>query len=152
MHGIQRIFIRTNLLGEESVNYPFFCNKILLHTMNALLVSSILFVLFDALFLWLRRKSFAQQIQDVQKEPLQMFPGAVIACYSLLILGLNYFIVYPRRPLWDAFFLGCFVNGVFETTNYSIFKKWQFETVVVDTLWGGVLFSLTTYLTYAFCD
>lgn len=115
-------------------------------------VSSILFIVLDALFLTFRSKAFAQQIQDVQQSPLRLYTGAVIACYMLLVLGLNYFIIYPRRPLWDAFFLGCLINGVFETTNYSIFKQWQFETVVVDTLWGGVLFSLTTWLTYMICN
>lgn len=120
--------------------------------MYALLVSSVLFVVLDAIFLTFRSKAFAKQIQDVQQSPLRLYPGAVIACYLLLVLGLNYFIIYPHRPLWDAFFLGCLINGVFETTNYSIFKQWQFETVVVDTLWGGVLFSLTTYLTYLLCN
>ena len=120
--------------------------------MNSIVVSSVIFLVLAGLFLWLRQKEFAQQIREVQSSPLHLYWGAVIACYSLLILGLNYFIIYPRRPLWDAFFLGCLINGVFETTNYSIFKQWKFETVVIDTLWGGILFSLTAYLTYSILD
>ena len=32
-------------------------------------------------------------------------------------------------------------------TNYAIFKKWNMTAVIMDTLWGGILFSLTRYLT-----
>jgi uncharacterized membrane protein len=120
--------------------------------MKALIVSSILLLILDGIFLGVRQKAFLHQIRVVQNEPLHLYWGAVLACYTLLILGLNYFIIFPRRPVWDAFFLGCLVNGVFETTNYSIFKKWELETVVVDTLWGGVLFATTTYLTYLYLD
>jgi uncharacterized membrane protein len=42
--------------------------------------------------------------------------------------------------------LGLFVYGVYETTNHAIFKKWYYKTLVMDTLWGAVLFSLSVYL------
>jgi uncharacterized membrane protein len=120
--------------------------------MLPLVVSSMILLVLDGIFLWWRQKPFAQQIKSVQQEPVHLYWGAAFACYTLLILGLNYFIIHPKRPLWDAFFLGCLVYGVFETTNYSIFKQWQLETVVVDTLWGGILFATTTYLTYSILE
>ena len=48
----------------------------------------------------------------------------------------------------DAFLLGIFVYGVYEGTSYSILKNWTIYTILIDTLWGGTLFALTTYLFY----
>ena len=35
---------------------------------------------------------------------------------------------------------------VFETTNLAIFKKWDPIIGFIDTIWGGILFLLTTYV------
>ena len=48
----------------------------------------------------------------------------------------------------DAMILGWVIYGVYEGTNYGILKNWKMSTVIIDTLWGSVLFGLTTYLTY----
>jgi uncharacterized membrane protein len=71
--------------------------------------------------------------------------GAAI-CYILLITGINYFIIKPRKSVSDAFLLGIIIYGVFETTNYALFKNWSLLTVLIDTLWGGLLFAGTTYV------
>ena len=112
-----------------------------------LIVSAVILILLDVVYLWARRHVYSQQIREIQSEPLRLYTGSVIARYVLLILGLNYFINFQQRPFWDAFLLGCLMYGFFETTNYSIFNKWQFETVVIDTLWGGILCFVTTFLT-----
>jgi uncharacterized membrane protein len=65
-----------------------------------------------------------------------------------LIGGLFYFILKNKRPVQDAFLLGLVIYGVYETTTYALLKNWNFATVMVDTLWGGILLALTTYLTY----
>ena len=67
-------------------------------------------------------------------------------CYIFLIIGINYFIIKPRKSVTDAFLLGIVIYGVYETTNYALFKKWSLLTVFMDTLWGGVLFAATTYI------
>jgi uncharacterized membrane protein len=46
----------------------------------------------------------------------------------------------------DAFLLGIVIYGVYETTNYALFKDWSILTVIIDTLWGGTLFAITTYI------
>jgi uncharacterized membrane protein len=49
----------------------------------------------------------------------------------------------------DAFLLGIVIYGVYETTSYALLKKWKLSIVLMDTLWGGVLFGLTTALVYS---
>ena len=36
---------------------------------------------------------------------------------------------------------------IYDLTNYATIEKWPLYLVVVDSIWGGGLFALTTYLT-----
>lgn len=111
-----------------------------------LLISAILFILIDSVYLNLMKDYFQKQVVKVQGSPLKMnFLGAAF-CYIFLIVGLNYFIIKPKKSIQDAFLLGIVIYGVFETTNYALFKNWSIVSVIIDTLWGGILFALTTYI------
>jgi len=111
-----------------------------------MLISAILFIFIDSVYLQLIRPYFEKQIQDVQGSAVKVNFLGVALCYIFLIIGINYFIIKPRKSVTDAFLLGIVIYGVYETTNYALFKKWSLLTVFMDTLWGGVLFALTTYI------
>ena len=111
-----------------------------------LLVSAIVFISTDFIYLNLIKDYFKKQIQSVQgSEPKMNFLGAAL-CYLFLITGINYFIIKPRKSVKEAFLLGIVIYGVYETTNYALFKNWWLTTVLLDTLWGGILFAITTYI------
>ena len=111
-----------------------------------MLVSAILLVAIDFMYLRVIKGHFSWQIQQVQGSPMKInYLGAAI-CYILLIFGINYFIIKPHKSVSDAFLLGIIIYGVYETTNYALLKNWSILTVLIDTLWGGVLFASTTYL------
>ena len=110
----------------------------------SLLVSAIVFVSLDAVYLNLMKDYFNKQVQDIQGTKIQFNLLAALICYIFLIYGLNYFIIRPRRSASDAFLLGLIIYGVYETTNWAIFTKWSPLSVIIDTLWGGILFASTT--------
>ena len=91
---------------------------------------------------------FEDQIVKVQRVIMQMRWEGALLCYLVLVFGINYFIIQPRKSVYDAFILGVVIYAIYETTNYATLKKWSETMVVMDSLWGGVLFALTTYLTY----
>ena len=102
----------------------------------------------DGIFLGMNRDMFQLQIAEVQRVVLEVrYLGAAL-CYVFLIFGLYYFIIKDRRPVIDAMLLGFVIYGVYETTTYALLKKWKLQTVMIDTLWGGILFGLTTMATY----
>jgi len=109
-----------------------------------LIISAIIFVFIDSAYLYLIKNYFAHQIKNVQGLPMKLNLTATLICYLILIFGINYFIIQPNRSAKDAFLLGLLIYGVFETTNMALFTKWAWLTVIMDTLWGGVLFALTT--------
>ena len=111
-----------------------------------MLISAIVFIAIDSVYLNIMKGYFQKQVQNVQGSALQInFLGAAI-CYVFLILGINYFIIKPHKSVQEAFLLGLVIYGVYETTNYALLKKWSLLTVFIDTLWGGILFALTTYI------
>jgi uncharacterized membrane protein len=111
-----------------------------------LLISAIVFVCLDFFYLNLMKGYFDNQIKAIQGTDTQMNFLAAIICYIFLIFGLNYFIIKPKRSVSDAFLLGLIIYGVYETTNWAIFSKWRITSVIIDTLWGGILFGLTTFI------
>jgi len=111
-----------------------------------LLISAIVFVILDYFYLNLIKNYFENQVQIVQGSPLKLNYLGAILCYIFLIFGINYFIIKPKRSIQDAFLLGLVIYAVFETTNLALFSKWSWFTVLIDSLWGGVLFALTTYI------
>jgi uncharacterized membrane protein len=112
-------------------------------------VSAVVLLALDALYLSATKTIFAEQVARVQRVAMNIrLPGAFV-CYALLIIGLNYFILFEKKNVLDAFLLGIIIYGVFDSTNYALFKQWQLTTAVMDATWGGILFALTTYITYA---
>ena len=109
---------------------------------------TVLVLALDFMYISATRNMFEVQIADVQRVALQMRPLGGILCYILLVFGLYYFIVREHRPVFDAFLLGLVIYGVYETTSYALLKKWKWNIVLMDTLWGGILFALTTFITY----
>ncbi len=111
-----------------------------------MLLSAIVMISLDFVYLTVMKGYFSNQVKAVQGTPLKInYLGAAI-CYVFLITGLNYFIIKPRKSVTDAFLLGIVIYGVYETTNYALFSNWSIISVIIDTLWGGLLFASTTYV------
>ena len=111
-----------------------------------LLISAIILVCIDFTYLSFFKNMFGKQVQDIQGSKIKMNFLAIVICYIFLISGLNYFIIRPKRSVNDAFLFGLIIYGIYETTNWAIFTKWSIFSVIIDTLWGGILFALTTFI------
>lgn len=111
-----------------------------------ILVSALGLVAIDFAYLTVIKGHFARQIAAVQGSPMVVNLFGAIITYVFLIFGLNYFIIRPGHSAQDAFLLGLVVYGVYDFTNLALLSKWQLTTAVMDTLWGGALFYLTTKL------
>jgi len=111
-----------------------------------MLLSAIIMISLDFVYLSVMKSYFMNQVKNVQGSALKLnYFGAAI-CYVFLVAGLNYFIIKPRKSVSDAFLLGLVIYGVYETTNYALFSNWSIITVIMDTLWGGLLFASTAYI------
>jgi uncharacterized membrane protein len=116
-------------------------------TITRWFLTAIILLLLDFIYLSATSGFFQSMIQSIQcgKKMEIRIIGAVIT-YICLIALLNVFIFNSNRGVKDAFLLGICVYGVYETTNYAIIDKWSKTSVIIDTLWGGILFAGTTYI------
>ena len=117
--------------------------------MKQYLLVAIIFVLLDGIYLNLVKGYFNKQVKTIQGSDIQMNIVATVLVYVILTCGLNYFIIRQHKSVQEAALLGFFVYAVYELTNLAIFKDWAIFSVIIDTLWGTVLFGLTTDIVYA---
>ena len=115
--------------------------------MEKVLIIAFTLIALDAGFIMMASKHFNSQITLVQKSSLTLNMFGAIGCYLFLIFVLYHFIIKKNASILDAFLLGASIYGVYEFTNYSTLKDWKITTVAMDTLWGGILFATTTYIT-----
>ena len=117
-----------------------------------ILISSFVFIILDAIFIYTNKTAFENEVIDIQRVVMQVKPSGAIVTYIFLLFALNYFIIHKYKGPIEAFLLGLVIYGVYEGTNYTIFKKWPLNLAILDTIWGGSLFAITTYLTYWFTN
>jgi uncharacterized membrane protein len=111
-------------------------------------IAAITMLLLDGLYLNAIGTQYGEQVAKVQRTAMNIKMSGVVACYIFLIVGLYYFILKENRSMFDAFLLGIVIYGVYDATTYAIFKHWSPVLAITDTLWGGILFALTTAVVY----
>jgi len=116
--------------------------------LKQVIISGIAMLLLDFIYLSTFSGFFNKLVTSVQGSKIKFNAVGAILCYILLIGGLNYFIISRKKSLQEAFLLGIIIYGVYETTNLAILEKWTIQSVALDTLWGGILFALTSKITY----
>ena len=100
----------------------------------------------DGIYLFAMQNYFHNQIKRVQGSGIELNVYASIGVYILIVFGLYYFIIREKKGVFDAFLLGIVIYGIYELTSLALLKEWSVKTVVMDSLWGGVLFALTTII------
>ena len=113
-----------------------------------IIVSGILMLLVDAIYLKTISPHFNKMFIKIQGSGISMNWLGFTLSYISLIAGLYYFILRQNKSPYEAFILGVFVYSVYDMVNFATFKKWDFKLALIDSIWGGILFSLITYLTY----
>jgi uncharacterized membrane protein len=103
-------------------------------------------MLLDAIYIGSQLKTLQSVYVNIQKFPLKVRYTSALLCYGFLTALLYFFILKPNRPIRDAFLLGLCVYGVYDTTIYALLRDYPLQVAVMDVLWGGTLFALTTYI------
>ena len=117
--------------------------------MNSFVVSSVLMIIIDTVYLYFIGKPvFDKTVAAIQNSSLVVNIAPAIFTYILMAILLNYFIISVNKSPFDAFILGFCAYGIFDFTNMAIFKKYNLKTPITDTLWGAILFFSVTTITY----
>ena len=103
-------------------------------------------LLLDSVYLYLTKSMFGELVAKIQRTAMQFRIEGAIIVYILLALGLYYFIVKPGLSAWEAGLLGLVIYGTFDFTNYAMLKNYDLKIAIMDTVWGSLLFALTTLI------
>jgi len=113
-----------------------------------------LFFVIDLIWLGVVAKSFYQKNLKYILSPNVNWTAAIIF-YLIYIAGILIFAVLPavakdslrHAAVWGALF-GFFTYATYDLTNLALLKDWPIVIVVVDILWGVVLCSTVSVLSY----
>jgi uncharacterized membrane protein len=115
-----------------------------------IIILTILILVIDCSYLYGIRNIFSKQIMDVQNSPLKMDFLAAVLCYVLIVFGLYYFIIREKKSVFEAFMLGVVIYGIYELTTKALITNWRWQTVMLDSVWGGILFAIATAIFYQY--
>jgi uncharacterized membrane protein len=96
--------------------------------------------------LWINiymKQHFRELVLNIQGEDLNLKIIPTIISYFLIIFSIYYFIIRENKLYLDSFILGIIIYGIFEATSMAIFKKWDYYTLILDTIWGGILYVIS---------
>ena len=121
-------------------------NNYFIGLLKALIAISIL----DYIYLNSTSNIFFKLVNKIQNSPLKLRIYPTIMVYVLIFLMWVVFIYNQKdkfsfkQNIFRSFLLGLCTYGIYDFTNMAIFKDWPINVVVMDTIWGGVLYSLIT--------
>ena len=106
----------------------------------------ILVLILDFCYLSLIKNTMLKTIKRIQNKPLKINWLYLILCYLVVSFVIYYFVIKERKSILYSFILGFCIYGIYETSNMAIFTNWNKNVVIIDTIWGGILFSLVNYI------
>lgn len=121
-------------------------NQYLLNLFKAIIALSLL----DFIYLKSTGNIYSKLINKIQASPLQLRFFSAIVVYILIFIMWVVFIYNNKdnyslkENIGRAFLLGATTYGIYDFTNYAIFKNWTLPISIMDMIWGGILYSIVT--------
>jgi len=120
--------------------------------MDGLIKAIITLSVLDFIYLKLTGNIFNSLIKKIQHNNLNLRLYSTFMVYLLIFIMWVIFIYNERHKytlkenVLRGALLGLTTYGIFDFTNHAIFEHWNLKIVVMDTLWGAILYSLITFL------
>lgn len=128
----------------------------MLNTVKELIVLLVVFFIIDIVWLMLVLGSmFSKMVNKIQGKPMLLNPFAGMISYIMLAVGTYYFglrNIDKDQPLLSSIktagVFGLLSYGIFDFTNMAIFSDYELLTGIIDTIWGGIVCTLSMYISH----
>lgn len=106
----------------------------------------------DALWIYLNFNMYKSMYSRIQGSSINF--NALYATYAYIFILLSVFLlVVPKLDHNDGLcecalkggVVGLCIYGVYNFTNLALFNSWSPFVAIIDTLWGGVLYTCIAY-------
>ncbi len=117
----------------------------------------IVVLILDIIWLTINKKTYNYQVTRVQNSKIQLNLVGALASY-LCVIAILLFYVLPyahskvnnqnnlKTSLIYGGIPGLLIYGIYNFTNLAIFKNYDWQIGLLDTMWGFTLFTIATYL------
>lgn len=127
---------------------------IVMDFLKAYLVSFVIFLVIDAVWLTLvAPKFYKSQIGHLMSDTPNLI--AALIFYLIFIFGIVYFVLQPALETRDftkliisAVLFGFITYATYDLTNLATLKDWPIKVTIVDLIWGTSLSSIVSILAY----
>jgi uncharacterized membrane protein len=91
-------------------------------------------------------------ISSIQGKKMVMKLAPAIVVYASLVAAWWFFIYREiekysfKENVFRAGLLGFFIYSVYDFTNLALIDGYRIDLAIIDSLWGGILFMITTSL------
>ena len=95
---------------------------------------------------------YMEMIPRIQKENTTIRLLYAILAYVFMVIGLILFVLPNIRNgnikdcIRYGFTFGVVLYGIYNFTNAAIFKNWDIKLAILDILWGGFVYFLSSYI------
>ncbi len=130
------------------------------------LLATAFLLVFDILWLSLfMGRRFSPMIQKIQKSKMTMNYLYAAIAYTFMVLGLIFIVIplidYENKEkektgkknefltcLKIGGIFGIVLYGVYDFTSAATFTNWSIPLAILDVLWGGFVYFISTYLAF----
>ncbi|MDN5343495.1 MAG: hypothetical protein PWP28_2375 [Oceanotoga sp.] len=117
-------------------------------------ISFIVFFIIDILWLGLIAKNiYNKYLGYIIKDNFNWI--AAIIFYIIFIIGIQFFVLNPaieKQSVLYAFLVGGIFGFItystYDLTNLATVKQWPISITIIDIIWGSILSSLTSGISY----
>jgi uncharacterized membrane protein len=116
---------------------------------NFIIILIILLVIDLPVILGINNKMYKELLLKINNEKVKFTTKKVISgliTYILLAFSIYWFIIKEEKGIIDSALLGLIIYGTYNGTNLATIKKWGIKESIFDTLWGSVLYGLSTFI------
>ena len=120
-----------------------------------MLLPILVFLVMDALYISIIKNRYIKMVKQIQcGKSIKYNLYAVFICYFFLIIGLLYYVIpyaqYLKQTYTNKLYIalisgglfGIVVYGVLCTFNMSMFQDFYLDIAIMDTIWGGLLYTV----------
>lgn len=108
---------------------------------------AVVFLVFDYVYLSNVVGIFDNIVTAIQGSSINFKMLGAVGAYAAIIYQFYHFIVNKvDSTMFDAFVLGVTSYAIYDFTNYALFNKYPLNIGIMDTVWGGILYSLVFWV------
>jgi uncharacterized membrane protein len=119
-------------------------------------ILAILMILIDSIWIYINSKMYLDVVKNIQNKIPKINIIGVFIAYIFVLFSL-YFVAIPladglkkNNLLYTAIMsggcVGLSIYGIYNLTCFSLFENYPANVAIIDTLWGGFLYTLIIYI------